>query len=437
MLNSFKISKGHNLLIDGVPCLKLNEMTSPELVIYHPLSIDGIKTKLLIKEGDNVKIGTRLFFDKRNPKVFFVSTCSGKVDKIIYGERRSVQSIQINNNHKYESEKLDFDISIDSLLKSGLWTYIRQRPFSKIPLPSSIPKSIFISGLSTQPFAPDLDFLFNNPDNFLQSGIDVLKTLFKCDINLTSSEDSFLKKLNDVNHFTFNNLHPAGNVGVQIHHIDPIENPDDTRWYITVQDLNRIGQYYSLKKYPNYKFTSIGGIGFDKPSYFKHIIGTPISDIIKEKIKSSSRIISGDILSGKEIKIENSINYYDEILTIIKTSNKRDFLGWLSPGFNKYSLTNTFLSKLFKKSTGPLDTKLNGSIRTIIPMGNWDNVLPMNILPEFLIKNILIEDIEMMEKLGIYECSPEDFSLCSFACQSKVEVSSIIEKGLKFIEENG
>ena len=152
-------------------------------------------------------------------------------------------------------------------------------------------------------------------------------------------------------------------------------------------------------------------------------------------IPKNLALISGDVLNGKKVEDNVSINYHDEILSIISVDKKREFLGWLMPGFNKYSLTNLFFSKLIGNKKSKLSTKKNGSIRSIIPMGNWDKVMPMNILSEFLVKNILAKDIEMMEKLGIYECSPEDFALCSFICQSKVEVSKIIEEGLDMMEQ--
>ena len=433
--NSFKITKGHNLLLDGMPALDIKNVSSPSTIIIHPNSINGIKTKLLVKVGEDVKVGTAIFYDKNNSNVPFVSTCSGKISNIVFGKRRIVESVHIDNNNRYESEDLDSNISRTSLLKSGLWTYLRQKPFSKIPNSNSNPKSIFISALSTGPFALNYEYLFDNLDNFLQNGIDVLKKIFNCDINFTSSEDSSFNILKNVNHYSFNKLHPAGNVGVQIHYIDPIKNADDLRWYISLQDLNRLGQFFSSKKYPVYKYISVGGNGFSTPAYYKQVIGTPISKIISNNSDRNSRIISGDVLSGVETKDTNSLNYFDEVLSIIKSSNDRELLGWLRLGINKYSLSNTFLSKLISNKSSKIDTKLNGSIRPIISMGNWESVLPMNILPEFLIKSILVKDIEMMEKLGIYECSPEDFSLCSFVCQSKVEVSSIIEDGLRLMED--
>ena len=436
MLKSFKISKGHNLSLVGNPKQNIVNIDASDELLLHPNTIDGIKTKLLVKEGDNVKVGTPLYCDKKNSDVFFVSTCSGKIKNIQFGPRRVVESISIGNDKQYTSEALDNNISRKSLIKSGLWTYIRQRPFSKIPSIDVSPKSIFISTFSTQPFAIDYNFLFANTDNYLQKGINALKEIFNCDIILSNSKKSIFNNLKNVKHYTFNNLHPSGNVGVQIHHIDPIKNSEDVRLYLSIQDLNRIGQFYSNKEYPIYKYISAGGSALNKPSYYKQIIGTPISDIIKNDYDNNSAIISGDVLSGKKTEYENSLNYFDEILSIIKISKNREFLGWLKPGFNKYSLSNAFLSK-FKsnKYKYSIDTKINGSVRSIIPMGNWDRYLPMNILSEFLVKSILVEDIEMMEKLGIYECAPEDFALCTFACQSKVEVSSIIKDGLKMMEK--
>jgi len=436
LLKSFKILKGHNLSISGVPNQNILDVAEPRQIIFHPNSIDDIKTKLLVKEGDDVKVGTPLYFDKRNPDALFVSTCSGKINKIVFGERRIVESIYIDNDTNYKTKNLDMKVSRESLLKSGLWTYIRQRPFSKIASKDVSAKSIFISTFSTQPFAIDFNYLFTNTDNYLQEGINVLKEVFNCDIILSNSKKSIFNNLENVKHYRFNNLHPSGNIGVQMHHIDPIKNAADIRLYLSLQDLNRIGQFYSKGDYPFYKYISVGGNAFNKPSYYKQLIGTPISDIINTDYDNDSAIISGDVLSGIKTEYGNALNYFDEILSIIKISKHREFLGWLKPGFNKYTLSNTFFSKLkSSKYTYPFDTNLNGSVRSIIPMGNWDRYLPMDILPEFLIKSILIKDIDMMEKLGIYECSPEDFALCAFACQSKVEVSSIIEDGLKMMEE--
>ena len=432
-MKSFRIKQGHNISIDGDPKKILKKIPSPKSIVLHPSSIENIKAKLLIKEGDDVKIGTPLFYDKKNKESYFVSSCSGKVKKIIFGNKRIIERIEISNTGN-EHIDIDNNISIGSLLKSGLWNCFRQKPFSKIPKFDELPKEIYISTMPSEPFAIDYKFLFSEIDNYLQKGIDALNSLFNCKINISSDVNcNVFNSLNHVSHYSFNKLHPSGNVGVQIHHINPIINASDKRWYLSLQDLNRIGEFFSKGYIPNRKYINAGGNGLNIHCMYNVQIGTIVSDFIDLNV-DESRIISGDILNGKELNYDNSINIFDEIVSVIKIDNKREFLGWMSPGLNKYSISKTFLSKLNNNKKSILSTKLNGSIRTIIPMGNWDKVLPMNILSEYLIKNILAGDIEMMEKLGIYECSPEDFSLCSFACQSKVEVSKIIQKGLDLME---
>ncbi len=433
-MKSFIIKKGHNLKVGGVPNLNINDVKDPDFISFHPSRLKSFKTKLLIKENEHVKVGTPLFFDKNNKEAMYTSTVSGRVSKIIFGERRIVETVSIENDKKYSSIDFKSDISKKTLLESGLWTLIRQKPLSKVPSSDATPKSFFISSIPTEPFAIDYKFLFKNIENHLQNGIDVLKQIFNCDINMSISEDSSFSELNNVNFFKFNKLHPSGNIGVQIHHIDPIKDANDTRWYLSLQDLNRIGEYFNKNTLINYKYYSIGGNAVEKPGYYKAIIGTPINNILSLP-EDNLRCISGDLLNGKEINSELSLDYYDDILSVIKTYHRRDFIGWLMPGIKKYSLSNTFLSKLISNSKSTLNTNLNGSVRTIIPMGNWESVLPMNIYPEFLVKSILSKDIEMMEKLGIYESSPEDFALCSFVCQSKVEVSAIIQEGLDMIEK--
>ena len=434
-MKRFTIKKGHNLIVNGIPDKNIIDVKSPTNVLIHPSLIKKIKVKLLVEKGDLVKIGTPLFYDKKNEKALFVSSCSGTIKDIVFGPRRIVETIQIENNHKNESELLNNAVTRDNLLKSGLWSYIRQKPFSKIPHFSFNPKSIFISAMPTEPFALDNKYLFNQ-FKYLQKGIDTLKEIFSCDINFSVSDDTF-NSLKNVNFYSFNTLHPAGNVGIQIHHIDPIKDSKDYRWYLSLQDLNRVGQFFETGIYPNYKYLSIGGTAANNQAIYKILIGSPISHLQDIQQHENCRIISGDILSGKETTLEHAANYHDEVLSIITTNTNKEFLGWLKLGLKKYSLSNTFLSKLISNKKSILNTKKNGSVRTIIPMGNWDKVLPMNILPEFLVKNILANDIDMMEKLGIYECSPEDFALCSFVCQSKVEVSHIIENGLDIMEVEG
>ena len=193
-------------------------------------------------------------------------------------------------------------------------------------------------------------------------------------------------------------MHPAGNVGIHIHNIDPIKNSNDTRWYLALQDLNRIGQFFSTDKYPQYKFYNVGGYSIKTPNIRRSLIGSRVKDIVGD-YSSDALLISGDVLNGKKVEENFAVGYHDEIISLVKNNDKREFLGWLMPGFKKYSLTNLFFSRILNNKNSSLSTNKNGSVRTIVPMGNWDKVMPMNILSEYLIKSILAKDIEMMEKL--------------------------------------
>ena len=235
----------------------------------------------------------------------------------------------------------------------------------------------------------------------------------------------------------FGGPHPSGNIGVQIHHIDPVANKDDIVWYISAQDLVNLTQSFIGGEYYFNKIIAFGGEGVDNPSYYNVERGALIRDVLGEINPDDYRVVSGDVLSGNITTKDHSFGPFDETVSVISEIQERDFLGWMLPGVDKYTLSNTFVSSAMKKEKSDLKTGLNGSLRAIIPFGRWESVLPMDILPDFLIKSILAEDIEQMEKLGIYECDAEDFSLCAFACQSKIEVSEIIKSGLELIEKEG
>ena len=235
----------------------------------------------------------------------------------------------------------------------------------------------------------------------------------------------------------FSGPHPSGNIGVQIYHLEPIGSANDIVYYLSMQDLLSIVRTYNSSKYDFDKIISCGGTGIEKPSYYKIKRGSLIRDIIRVVDEEKYRIISGDVLSGTTTSLDNSLNSFDETLSVIPEIKDREFVGWALPGLKKYSLSNTFVSSGVGLEEADLKTGLNGSIRAIIPFGRWESVLPMYIYPDFLIKSILAQDIDQMEKLGIYECDPEDFALCAFACQSKVEVSQIISDGLELIEREG
>lgn len=457
-MSNFKITKGHTLILNGIPEKKLIEISSSDIIKINPHDYKYIKPKVLLKINDEVKVGTPIFIDKNDPDVMHVSPCSGKIESIDYGDKRKILSINIINDKKYnqiellESKKLFSISSIKDLgnnftrkiiNEAGMWPLIRQRPFSKIPKFNSKPKSIFISMNPTYPLAPDQLFILENDSLGFVEGLDAISNLTEGDINLIlgkGQDPSLVENLDKVKTHSFSGPHPSGNVGIHIHYVDPIVSKDDTVWYLSPQDVCKIGKIFIDFKIDTTKTITMGGPGCQKPSYLKIVLGTKLEHIFNELelvIDENKILISGDVLSGKYTNALESLNVYHECLSIIKKSESRSFLGWMLPGFSNFTLTNVYISKLLKNNTTANHNMLNGSKRAIVPLGLWEKVLPMNLLPNFLIRSILCGDIEDMERLGIYECSEEDFALCSLICQSKIEVSQIIQDGLDLMYLEG
>ena len=440
-----KLIKGHDFKLPNHPKNELVEFKDPEKIIISPLDFSYVKPKLLIKEGDKVRVGTPVFFDKLNPDIKFVSSVSGIVSEIVFGERRVIQSIIISNDSNYEAMESYNENTlgsaefswIDSLKESGLWTLIRQRPFSKIADPNSKPNSIFISLYDTRPYGCNQELIISSNKYLFNQGIKLLGKIADCPIHISTSRNFDLDLISVGNQrscemHTIEGPHPAGNVGVQIHHIDPIANRNDTRWYLDANSLIDLGYFFENKTYNPYRVVSVCGT-ISNPNHRIIIKNQSIDSILLDDVIDieKQRVISGDMLSGSEKILEDGIGPYDDMITVLSIDRKREFLGWINPGFNKYSLSNTFLSKLFDNLAIDVNSRLNGDRRSIISFGRWEKVLPMDIMPEALIKSILIEDLESMENLGIYECSEEDFALCTYVCQSKTEVSQIIKKGVE------
>ena len=442
-MSSYNLLKGHDIRLKGSPKKDIVDIPLPARIAIHPSQYKGMKPKLLVKKGDRVKVGSPIFYDKTKESVKVVSTASGTVEDIVLGKRRIIEKVVIKIDGD-ESESLSIDKSENFknfLLDSGLWSYLRQRPFSKVPDPNARPRAIFLSLHQTSPFSMDLEYLLRDSKKEIVDGLKLLSTLTDGNVFLTLKKGSdFLNDFDldsNVNVNYFSGPHPSGNIGVHIHHLQPIANRDDLVYYLSLQDMISMVKTYNSGKYHFNKIVSCGGNGLERPSYYKIRRGTLIRDIVGDIDSTIYRIISGDVLSGKTTSLDDSVNSFDEILSIIPEIKEREFVGWALPGLKKYSLSNTFVSSALGLQRSDLETGLNGSIRAIIPFGRWEKVLPMDIYPDFLVKSILAKDIDQMEKLGIYECDPEDFALCAFSCQSKIEVSSIIQNGLDFVELEG
>jgi Na+-transporting NADH:ubiquinone oxidoreductase subunit A len=415
--------------------------------VVKPTDFHAVTPKLIVKIGDKVKAGSILFFDKLNEKVNFCSPVSGEVTDIVRGAKRVILEIVItaDTDIVYESfatssaKDLTREQIIDRMLKCGVWPFLRQKPYDIIANPMDLPKAIFISTFNSAPLTIDNDFALYGMDELFQKGLDYIVKLTKGKTHLNIDGDTNGSKLfTAAKGVEINNIsgpHPSGNVGIQIHHIDPI-NKGDIIWYLEPQDVLAIARLFTLGKYDVSRIVALAGSQVLKPRYHRTISGAPVLNLLIDNLKDGeNRIISGDVLTGSQINLEGNLGFYDTTLSVIPEGNKQEFLGWILPGLDKFSASKTFFSWLNPSKKYNINSNMHGEERAYVVTGNYEKVFPMDIFPLQLIKAIMIEDIELMENLGIYEVSPEDFALCEFICTSKIEVQSIIRHGLDLIRK--
>lgn len=451
MSKSIKIKRGLNIRLKGEAERVLVTLPVRGTYAVKPTDFHGLVPRLAVKEGDTVKAGSLLFTDKYDDRVRYTSPVSGKVISINRGEKRRILDILIEagDEIQYESfsmadpKSLNREQIIEKLLASGLWTFIRQRPFSTVANPSDLPKSIFVSCFDTSPLGPDYDFLIHGNGEEFQLGLDALAKLTngKLHLNLsgTMGQSKVFTNAKGVQINTFNGPHPAGNVGVQIHHLDPI-NKGDIVWYANPQDILVIGRLFRTGKVDLTKSVAITGAALKAPKYVRCISGAQIKNLVEGNIRTeeSYRIISGNVLTGEKVSEDNFLGFYHQQITVIEEGDKPLFFmtkGWAGPGFDRFSLSRTFPTFLMPSKKYDLTTNLNGEERAFVMTGQYEKVFPFDIYPVQLIKSVIVNDLDAMEKLGIYEVDPEDFALCEFVCTSKIESQQIIRDGLDLAKQ--
>jgi Na+-transporting NADH:ubiquinone oxidoreductase subunit A len=447
MSKDIRLKKGLNINLKGEADKVYASIPQSDLFSLKPTDFHGLTPKLTVKAGDKVKAGSCIFFDKYNEKVRFSSPVSGEVTDVVRGAKRRILEVKLkaDTETKYESfSTLDASANreqiIEGLLESGVWPFIRQKPFDIIANPMDTPKAIFISTFNTAPLAPDNDFVLHGLEKEFQTGVDFLKKLTNGKIHLNvdgnTNPSTVFTSCKGVQINKITGAHPAGNVGVQIHHIDPI-NKGDVVWYLYPQDVLTIARLFSEGKYDVSRIVALTGPQVEKPRYYRTIAGANIKNLLDENtlIGDNNRFISGDVLTGKKIEEDGNIGFYDSQVTVIEEGNQQEFLGWIAPNLDKFSLSKSYFSWLMPSKKYSLNTNYNGEERAYVVTGQYEKVLPMDIYPMQLIKACLIDDIDSMEQLGIYEISPEDVALCEFVCTSKMEVQSIIREGLDLIKK--
>ncbi|MBP1631036.1 MAG: NADH:ubiquinone oxidoreductase, Na(+)-translocating, subunit [Bacteroidetes bacterium] len=453
MSKTIKIKKGFDINLIGKSQEILAESESYKYAL-RPKDYIGISPKLLVQEGDRVKAGSPVFFSKTNGKIIFTSPVSGVVESIVRGEKRVIEYIKINADKELEYEDfgkeslaaMNREKVVEKLLISGAWTTIRQRPYSIIPNPESTPKCIIISGFDSSPLAPDYSILLKGKAAEMQLGIDVLSklTVGKIHVNIHSKQAKVkeLLGLQNVQINTFEGPHPVGNVSLQISKLDPI-NKGETIWYINPQDVVMIGNLFLKGILDTERIIALTGSEVKNPQYFKGRKGMSISSLVEDNVNKEShkRYISGNVLTGTKIDADGYLGAYDNQITVIKEGDYYEFLGWIMPGIKKFSFSRTFVSGFLKylpssfRKPIEIDTNLHGGERAFVVTGEFEKVFPFDIYPLQLIKACIIEDIDQMEQLGIYEIDAEDFALCEVIDPSKTEIQKIIRNGLELIRK--
>lgn len=443
MSQVIKLKKGLDILLEGEAKRELTRLPLVHAYALKPEDFPGVTPKLLVRVDDEVKVGTPLFFDKYRPQILFTSPVSGKVSAIVRGEKRKILEVVITPEAEQVYETFDVPAieatdreQIKSLmLKAGLWPMIIQRPFGIVANPQDTPKSIFISGFDSAPLAPDMNFVLENEAENLETGFALLGKLTdgKVYLGLKNGTSGVLNQVKNAEIRLFEGPHPAGNVGVQIHHIDPI-NKGDVVWTVDVQHVAMIGRFFRTGRVDMSKIVALTGSETAQPRYFSVITGLPINSIVRQKeLRSQTkkvRIISGNVLTGRRVEPEGYLGFYSNQVTVIPEGDTYEFLGWGMPRLNKFSVSRSYFSWLSPKKHYRLDTNMNGGVRAYVVTGLYDKYLPMDIYPLYLLKAILAGDIDKMENLGIYEVIEEDFALCEFVDPSKTEMQAIIRQGI-------
>ena len=443
MSEVIKLKKGLDIKLKGSAEPVMEVVPVPSSVALKPTDFPGLTPKLVVKQDDVIQVGDVIFYDKYHPEVVFTAPAGGKVASINRGERRRILEVVISTDpgsgsvqfRQADPQNLSAEEIKEQLLKSGLWPFIKRRPYGTIALPQEQPRDIFISTFDTAPLAPDYNFIMEGQLETFQTGIHALARLTHGKIYLGVSKTSVFTNIKQVEIRQFTGPHPAGNAGVQIHHVSPV-NKGDVVWTVNPQDVLFIGRLFETGKVDFTRIIALTGSEVEQPKYLQTILGTSVTSITERRLKKtgySQRIISGNVLTGEKVKPQNFLGFYDAQVTVIPEGDEYELLGWATPGVKKFSASRTYLSRLFPRKNYILNANLHGGERAFVLSDQYGKVLPMDILPVHLLKAILANDLDKMEQLGIYEVIEEDMALCEFVCTSKIKVQSILRNGINTV----
>ena len=446
MSKDIRIKKGLDIKLVGVAEKNTTKSSQSSVYAVKPEDFHGITPKLVAKEGADVKAGDTLFYSKSDERILFPSPVSGKVTEVIRGARRKVLAVKIaaDATQVYkdfgakDADAMSADEVKNHLFASGCWPFVKQRPYDVVANPNQAPKAIFISAYASAPLAADLEYTLAGKEVELQAAITAVSKLTEglVHVSVGANTTSPLANLKGIELHKVSGPHPSGNVGTQIAKLDPI-NKGEVVWVITPQDLVVIGELLLTGKLNVIRTIALTGSQFSKPAYVTAISGAAIADVTANNLNDdNTRIISGNVLSGKEVKAEEFLGYYDNQITAIPEGDDYEFFGWNKPIFNKISTSRALtFSWLTPKKKYDLNTNTNGEHRAFVVTGSYEEVFPLDIYPMQLLKAFMYKDLDEMEALGGYEVAPEDFALTEFVCVSKQPHQKIIREGLDLMRE--
>lgn len=445
----YRLIEGLDLPLEGKPVQNIEEGPAIKTVALLGDDYVGMRPTMLVNVGDKVKLGQPLFNDKKTEGVVFTSPGSGTVKEINRGEKRKFESIVIELSG---DDEVVFDTAKDlanierqkiedQLVQSGLWTAFRTRPFDKTPALGSEPNSIFVTAIDTSPLAAEPELIVAKHNQLFTAGLQVIRQLSEGKTYVCTREDSRIPGdgIPNVETEEFIGPHPAGLAGTHIHFIDPV-GPNKTVWHIGYQDVVAIGHLFTTGKIMTERVISIGGPRVGNPTLYTTRIGACLDEVISAaKVDlNNSRVISGSVLAGrKSSEMRNYLGRFHTQVSVLEEGNHREFLGWQKPGFDKYSVTNIYGGSFLKDVLFKLTTSTGGSHRSMVPVGTYERVMPMDILPTQLLRALLSGDTDSAQDLGALELGEEDLGLCTFVCPGKNNYGSILRENLTLIEKEG
>ncbi|MBF0387399.1 MAG: Na(+)-translocating NADH-quinone reductase subunit A [Candidatus Omnitrophica bacterium] len=446
----YNIKQGRNIKIKGSAEKRVVAAALPKLVALVCEDLRGWLPKVLVAPGAVVKAGTPVVMDKNNEAIKLVAPVSGTVRAVNRGEKRALTNIVIEPDNSDAAEKftryqfsdlpgLSRAAVVTQLLAGGLWPCLRQRPFSRLADPALVPKAIFVHAMNTEPLAADVDFVLEGREKDFQAGLDIIRKLSPGQTHLcidSRARSAALTGAAGVELQRFSGAHPAGNVSTHIHCVDPV-NKGEVVWYIEAQDVLRVAALFLRGVHSAERMVAVTGEGARERVYFKTVSGAPVASLLAGSNLAGQRCISGSILAGRNVGPEGFLGFYDSQVTVLPEGGKRELFGWMMPGFNKYTFTSTYMSAFLPRTENTLDTDTHGALRAIVWPALYDDYVALDLMTFFLVRAIIVGDIEEMISLGILECDEEDFALCSFACPSKVDVGGYIRQGLDLVEAEG